>query len=95
METPSRKKKALNSLGKQGFSKATLTGLEPATTGSTVRYSNQLSYSALFILKTIFRQLLSPNQCLRATENILRRLTLQVVFQIFRIVDYSFGLKSI
>ncbi len=26
--------------------KATLTGLEPATTGSTVRYSNQLSYSA-------------------------------------------------
>ena len=25
---------------------ATLTGLEPATTGSTVRYSNQLSYSA-------------------------------------------------
>jgi hypothetical protein len=27
---------------------ATLTGLEPATTGSTVRYSNQLSYSALF-----------------------------------------------
>ena len=31
-----------------GFLQATLTGLEPATTGSTVRYSNQLSYSALF-----------------------------------------------
>ena len=31
----------------KGPSKATLTGLEPATTGSTVRYSNQLSYSAL------------------------------------------------
>ena len=28
------------------FVAATLTGLEPATTGSTVRYSNQLSYSA-------------------------------------------------
>ena len=31
----------------RGLQEATLTGLEPATTGSTVRYSNQLSYSAL------------------------------------------------
>ena len=30
---------------------ATLTGLEPATTGSTVRYSNQLSYSAIIYRK--------------------------------------------
>ena len=30
---------------------ATLTGLEPATTGSTVRYSNQLSYSAIIFRK--------------------------------------------
>ncbi len=29
--------------------RATLTGLEPATTGSTVRYSNQLSYSAILL----------------------------------------------
>ena len=41
-------KKAQKTLCFLGFSKATLTGLEPATTGSTVRYSNQLSYSALF-----------------------------------------------
>jgi hypothetical protein len=32
---------------KQGFSEATLTGLEPATSGSTVQCSNQLSYSAV------------------------------------------------
>ena len=29
----------------QGTLKARATGLEPATTGSTVRYSNQLSYA--------------------------------------------------
>ena len=37
-----------------GYSiKATLTGLEPATTGSTVRYSNQLSYSAVARMQEI------------------------------------------
>ena len=29
----------------RGFAKARATGLEPATTGSTIRYSNQLSYA--------------------------------------------------
>ena len=43
----SRTKKAPRNVMFPGLSKATLTGLEPATTGSTVRYSNQLSYSAL------------------------------------------------
>ncbi len=38
---------------KPGFVQATLTGLEPATTGSTVRYSNQLSYSASARLQEI------------------------------------------
>ena len=33
-------------LSRRHLDQATLTGLEPATTGSTVRYSNQLSYSA-------------------------------------------------
>lgn len=36
------------SLCPHNLDQATLTGLEPATTGSTVRYSNQLSYSARF-----------------------------------------------
>ena len=29
---------------------ARATGLEPATTGSTVRYSNQLSYAPMFVV---------------------------------------------
>ena len=45
----SKTKKALFSREKQGFLIATLTGLEPATTGSTVQYSNQLSYSAIVV----------------------------------------------
>src|SRR5262249_48816487 len=32
-----------------GFTRARTTGLEPATTGSTVRYSNQLSYVPKFL----------------------------------------------
>ena len=47
-ETPRKQKPLKNLRGVrvlQGFLTARATGLEPATTGSTVRYSNQLSYA--------------------------------------------------
>ena len=46
-QNATRIKKALLSERKQGFCEATQTGLEPATSGSTVRDSNQLSYCAV------------------------------------------------
>src|SRR5581483_4257117 len=36
----------------KGLSSASATGLEPATTGSTVRYSNQLSYAPVGFFKS-------------------------------------------
>ena len=39
----------------QAFSSARATGLEPATTGSTVRYSNQLSYAPKLFSSTSLR----------------------------------------
>jgi len=50
----------------RGLQEATLTGLEPATTGSTVRYSNQLSYSAL-------NELSRPPIRFRIGERIVKR----------------------
>ena len=41
---------------KAGAYKARRTGFEPATTGSTVRYSNQLSYRPCSISNTARRQ---------------------------------------
>ena len=43
-KTVKKMKKPLKRLYFKGFSAPRTTGLEPATTGSTVQYSNQLSY---------------------------------------------------
>lgn len=44
-----------NSCFENDLSLARATGLEPATTGSTVRYSNQLSYAPVAKKKISFR----------------------------------------
>jgi hypothetical protein len=41
-------------MNRQRFSSARATGLEPATTGSTVRYSNQLSYAPVAEFLNVF-----------------------------------------
>ena len=53
LKTASARKKSPENTSLAEDFKATLTGLEPATTGSTVRYSNQLSYSAVAVWREI------------------------------------------
>src|SRR4051794_32268442 len=64
MPSKGNKQKRRKSLNLRHFRLTSATGLEPATTGSTVRYSNQLSY-APSIESRFWRLDFQGPQCIR------------------------------